>query len=38
MQLTEFGVEHSPISDQDGYSILVFRDPDNMQLEFVSLG
>ncbi len=37
-RLTEFGVGHSPINDQEGYSVLVFRDPDNIQLEFVSMG
>lgn len=37
-RLTELGVPHSPINDQDGYSVLVFRDPDNIQLEFVWLG
>ena len=37
-RLTEVGVEHSPISDQQGYSVLVFRDPDNVQLEFISMG
>jgi catechol 2,3-dioxygenase-like lactoylglutathione lyase family enzyme len=37
-RLTELGVEHSPICDQQGYSVLVFRDPDNIQLEFISMG
>ena len=37
-RLTELGVEHSPINDQQGYSVLVFRDPDNIQLEFISMG
>lgn len=36
--LTELDVPHSPVNDQDGYSVLVFRDPDNIQLELVSLG
>lgn len=36
--LTELGVEHSPISEQQGFSVLVFRDPDNIQLEFISMG
>jgi catechol 2,3-dioxygenase-like lactoylglutathione lyase family enzyme len=36
-RLTELGVEHSPICDQQGYSVLVFRDPDNIQLEFISM-
>ena len=33
-RLTELGVEHSPVKDGDGYSLVVFRDPDNIQLEF----
>jgi glyoxylase I family protein len=37
-RLTERDVEHSPINDQDGYSVLVFRDPDNVQLELISMG
>ena len=37
-KLTELGVEHSPINDQGGYAVLVFRDPDNIQLEFMSMG
>jgi glyoxylase I family protein len=37
-RLTELGVEHSPINDQEGYAVLVFRDPDNIQLEFMSMG
>lgn len=37
-RLAELGVEHSPVNDQPGYSVLVFRDPDNIQLELVSLG
>ena len=28
------GVTHSPISDQPWGSVVVFRDPDNIQLEF----
>jgi catechol 2,3-dioxygenase-like lactoylglutathione lyase family enzyme len=32
-RLRELDVPHSPISDQPGYSVLVFRDPDNIQLE-----
>lgn len=36
--LDELGVARSPISDQDGYSVLVFRDPDDIQLELVCLG
>jgi glyoxylase I family protein len=37
-RLTELGVEHSPVNDQGGYAVLVFRDPDNIQLEFFSMG
>ena len=37
-RLTELGVVQSPITDRDGYAVLVFRDPDNVQLEFMSLG
>ena len=37
-KLTEVGVEHSPVNDQGGYAVLVFRDPDNIQLEFMSMG
>jgi glyoxylase I family protein len=37
-RLTDMGVAHSPVTDCDGYSVLVFRDPDNIQLEFVCLG
>ena len=37
-RLAELGVEHSPVNDQGGYAVLVFRDPDNIQLEFISLG
>ena len=37
-RLTELGVEHSAISDRQGYSVLVFRDPDNIQLEVLSMG
>lgn len=34
-RLTEFGVEHSPVTDSPSGSgtALVFRDPDNIQLE-----
>lgn len=31
--LAELGVEHSPVADGDSGSALVFRDPDNIQLE-----
>lgn len=37
-RLTDHGVEHSPVNDQPTYSVLVFRDPDNVQLEFMSAG
>ena len=37
-RLTELGVEHSPVNDQPVYSVVVFRDPDNVQLEFVCTG
>lgn len=36
-RLTELGVEHSPLNDKGGYAVLVFRDPDNVQLEFIAL-
>lgn len=36
--LAERGVDHSPINTRDGYSVLVFRDPDNVQLEFFAFG
>lgn len=36
--LDAHGVERSPVSDQEGYSVLVFRDPDDIQLELVCLG
>lgn len=35
-RLLEHGVPQSPISDQPGYSVLVFRDPDNIQLELMA--
>ncbi|HTO02036.1 MAG TPA: VOC family protein [Microthrixaceae bacterium] len=34
LRLTELGVEHSPVADTPVGSALVFRDPDNIQLEF----
>lgn len=37
-RLAELGVEQSPITDREGYAVLVFRDPDNVQLEFMNLG
>jgi glyoxylase I family protein len=35
-RLDELGITHSPIADTPHGSILVFRDPDNIQLEFYS--
>lgn len=32
-RLAELGVEHSPVADVDSGAALVFRDPDNIQLE-----
>jgi glyoxylase I family protein len=37
-RLSDLGVEHSPLSDQGAYAVVVFRDPDNIQLEFIALG
>ena len=37
-RLDDLEVTHSPVSDQEGYSVLVFRDPDDIQLELVCLG
>ena len=37
-RLSELGVEHSPVNDRGGYAVLVFRDPDNIQLEFICMG
>ncbi|HEX6393433.1 MAG TPA: VOC family protein [Acidimicrobiales bacterium] len=31
-------VFQSPINDREGYAVLVFRDPDNIQLELISMG
>jgi len=36
--LGALGIEHSPIADRPGYSVLVFRDPDHIQLELTALG
>lgn len=36
-RLDELGVEHSPIDDVYYGSVLVFRDPDRIQLEFFAL-
>jgi len=35
-RLTERGVPHSPIADVSYGSVLVFRDPDNIQLELIA--
>ena len=37
-RLSDLNVTHSPVEEREGYSVLVFRDPDNIQLEFISLG
>jgi hypothetical protein len=34
----KLNVFQSPINDQEGYAVLVFRDPDNIQLELISKG
>lgn len=34
VHLAELGVEHSPATDTNTGAALVFRDPDNIQLEF----
>jgi len=36
--LEKLNVFQSPINDQEGYAVLVFRDPDNIQLELISIG
>ena len=36
-RLTELGVDHSGFNDQDMYAVVVFRDPDNIQLEFFTM-
>lgn len=35
-RLAELGVKQSPIADAEGYSVLVFRDPDDIQLELIA--
>ncbi|HVE91818.1 MAG TPA: VOC family protein [Actinomycetota bacterium] len=35
-RLEELGVEHSPVADAPYGHVLVFRDPDNIQLEFMA--
>jgi glyoxylase I family protein len=37
-QFTELGIEHTPVIDAQGYSVVVFRDPDNIQLELIFVG
>jgi catechol 2,3-dioxygenase-like lactoylglutathione lyase family enzyme len=37
-RLIELGVDHSPVNDRGGYAVVVFRDPDNVQLELISVG
>jgi glyoxylase I family protein len=37
-RLADLGVEHSPINDKGAYAVVVFRDPDNIQLEFFTMG
>lgn len=37
-RLADLEVTQSPITDGDGFAVLVFRDPDNIQLEFISMG
>lgn len=34
-RLDELGIPHSGITEQDMWDVLVFRDPDNIQLEFI---
>ena len=36
-RLDELGIEHSEVKDTDYGSVLTFRDPDNIQLEFFAL-
>ncbi len=36
-RLGELGITHSGITEQDPWDVLVFRDPDNIQLEFFFL-
>ena len=37
-RFTELGVEHTPVIDAQGYSVVVFRDPDDIQLELIFVG
>ena len=34
-RLDELGVPHSGITEEDSWDVLVLRDPDNIQLEFI---
>ena len=36
-RLTELGVDHSGYNDQGLYAVVVFRDPDNIQLELFTM-
>ena len=36
-RLTELGVDHSGFNDQGMYAVVVFRDPDNIQLEMFTM-
>jgi glyoxylase I family protein len=36
-RLDELGIAHSGITEEDPWDVLVFRDPDNIQLEFFLL-
>jgi catechol-2,3-dioxygenase len=36
-RLDELGISHSGITEQDAWDVLVFRDPDNIQLELFFL-
>ena len=36
-RLTELGVDHSPVNDKGAYAVVVFRDPDNIQLELITM-
>lgn len=37
-ELASRGIEHSPLNEQGGYAVVVFRDPDNIQLEMIAVG
>lgn len=36
-RLTDLGIDHSPLVEGDMWDVLVFRDPDNIQLELFYL-